>query len=345
MSITYDLFRTIEDSPVPEKLDPVSTADLLAQSLSNGSAAVEPELHVSPPAAQVAHIADSAPIPRTVENAIQDVLADPRFLPFGGTAVFHCEHRYPHTRADLEGRASLLARSLKGRDAIVLEAVKSCGLHAVLVPLLTASQVGEWEEGAATVWGQCYERGDDDAWDTAPDPGYDDVKECAVAAARAMYRNPVHRHLEQQSDRPNVAAVRELGSNGVEFGSSRGYVMLTELHTPICSHDASEGYAVNSISASLRREQTPAARVACLDGPVVELNTPPAHVAAMQGMAMVYGNHEPSPDFLYSTLALAVTVPRLSDDGSRRHRDSVVVESGLTSRHWQDPEHWQHSES
>jgi hypothetical protein len=53
--------------------------------------------------------------PQLVSAALAALLADPRVLPFGGSLVFHCEHRYPHTAAELAGAAGVLARSLKGQ--------------------------------------------------------------------------------------------------------------------------------------------------------------------------------------------------------------------------------------
>ena len=75
--------------------------------------------------------------PLLVSSALHSLLADPRVLPLGGSLIFHCEHRYPHTAVELAGRSDLLSQHLKGRDAAVLAAAQACGVPVALLPLLS----------------------------------------------------------------------------------------------------------------------------------------------------------------------------------------------------------------
>ena len=81
----------------------------------------------------------------TVSSALAAAFADPRLLPFGGSLVYHCAHRYPHTAAELAGGSErLLATALKGVDAVVLAAARACGASLSLVPLLVL--MNQWNE-------------------------------------------------------------------------------------------------------------------------------------------------------------------------------------------------------
>ena len=314
VSITYDLFRTIEDSDVSNAPDSMSRA------LADTTAIIvkdEELAHQSTTAlcatASTPHVHALADATPNVQSALRDLLADPRFLPLGGIALFHCEHRYPHTSAEFAGKASLLARALKGRDAIVLDAAKQCGLHALLLPMLSMggySPTGGWRKGVDSP----YEEG----MSYCPTTVSEDARDAA-----ALMRNVTRYSARSNADTASIAiAVRELSKLGVDFGGHLTLNVLSELCPELTCEEEFDGSILGSVVQYLADDtDNPNVQVCRYFGPFVELNSPPPkYVSLLQGSGMVYGNEEPSPDYLYSTLALAVTIPPLADDGIGRQK-------------------------
>lgn len=125
-----------------------------AASAAPAAVADAPAAVTAAPAAPTAAAADAGSTPPasaqavssgTVSAALAAAFADPRLLPFGGSLIYHCTHRYPHTAAELAGGSErLLATALKGVDAVVLTAARACGASLTLVPLLLL--MNRWNE-------------------------------------------------------------------------------------------------------------------------------------------------------------------------------------------------------